>query len=160
MKIVFLDIDGVMNHRNYMVRSRMHNLQEFCPVAVRNLREIIKKTGAKIVVSSTWRKGGWMELKRIMSCYDLDTYLFGMTPVFEEQIRGNEIEYYIHRYQIHHKDDPIESFVILDDDKDMGDLLIYLIHCKEYIGLTDERREEAILRLNANQSYWEPDERQ
>jgi hypothetical protein len=45
-------------------------------------------------------------------------------------------------------DGEVQSFVILDDDDDMGDLLPRLVHCKNYSGLTDERREEAIRMLN------------
>jgi hypothetical protein len=140
MKLIFLDIDGVMNHRNYIVRSRLHELQEFCPIAVRNLREIIKRTGAKIVLSSTWRQGRTMkQLKTLFSCYDLDQYLIGKTPYLEDQIRGNEIKQFLDNVF-----EPVESFVILDDDKDMGELLPHLVHCINFSGLTDERREEAI----------------
>lgn len=142
MKLIFLDIDGVMNHRNYMVRSRLHRAQEFCPIAVRNLREIIKRTHSKIVVSSTWRKHGHAEIRAVLSWYDLHQYLFGITPVINDEIRGKEIQAFIDRYC-----NSVESFIILDDDSDMGELLPRLIHCKNYSGLTDERREEAIKKL-------------
>ncbi|MFK7695673.1 HAD domain-containing protein [Paenibacillus sp. HJGM_3] len=144
MKLIFLDIDGVMNHRDYMVRSRLHHMQEFCPVAVRNLREIVKRTGAKIVLSSTWRK--FKDIYHVMTCYDLDQYVIGKTPVIEDVIRGIEIKQFMDELN-----KPIESYVILDDDDDMGDLLPHLVHCKDYSGLTDERREEAIALLNREQ---------
>jgi hypothetical protein len=57
MKLISLDIYGVMNHPNLFERSRVHQGQGFCPVAVQNLREIIKRTGVHIILSSTWRKG-------------------------------------------------------------------------------------------------------
>jgi hypothetical protein len=96
MKLIFLDIDGVMNHRNYMIRSRLHHLQEFCPVAVRNLREIVKRTNAKIVISSTWRK--FKDMDFVMSCYDLDQYVIGKTSVIEDVIRGVEIQRYLDNF--------------------------------------------------------------
>lgn len=148
MKLIFLDIDGVMNHRNYMVRSKLHQMQEFCPVAVRNLREIIKRTDAKIVISSTWRK--FKDIGYVMSCYDLDKYVIGKTPVLEDEIRGKEIQRYI---DVNFTKNGLDTqIVILDDDDDMGELLPRLVHCKDYSGLTDERREEAIQLLNACQS--------
>lgn len=144
MKLIFLDIDGVMNHRNHMTRSRLHRMQEFCPVAVRNLREIIKRTGAKIVLSSAWRKGSSVkEIRDLFSWYDLHRYVVGKTPVIHEAIRGKEIQAYLDTCER-----KIESFIIIDDDKDMGELLPWLIHCKDYSGFTtDERREQAIQLL-------------
>jgi hypothetical protein len=144
VKLIFLDIDGVMNHRNHMVRSRLHRLQEFCPIAVRNLREILKRTDAKIVLSSTWRKGSTaLEIKDLFSCYDLGHYVVGKTPVIDEEIRGLEIQAYLDT-----SERKVESFIIIDDDKDMGELLPRLIHCKDFSGLTtDERRELAIQML-------------
>jgi hypothetical protein len=53
MKLIFLDIDGVMNYRTHFVGSSQHQGQEFSPLAVRNHGEIIKDTGVKIVLSST-----------------------------------------------------------------------------------------------------------
>jgi len=140
MKLIFLDIDGVMNHRNFFQRSRLHELQEFCPYAVRNLREVIKITGARIVISSTWRKGRTMkQLKELFSWYDLDQYLIGKTPVLNGEIRGIEIQSYLDAFK-----HPVESFVILDDDRDMGHLLPFLVHCSPISGFDDQKRVEAI----------------
>jgi hypothetical protein len=145
MKFIFLDIDGVMNHHNHMVRSRHHFSYEFCPVAVQNLREIIKRTGAYIILSSTWRKGMHViDIRILFNHYDLGQYVIGATPVFHDQIRGNEIKDLLNRL-----DEPPESIVILDDDADMGELMPYLVQCKDYCGLTtDELRERAVQMLN------------
>lgn len=144
MKLIFLDIDGVMNHRNYMVRSRLHAMQEFCPIAVRNLREIIKRTNANIVISSTWRK--FKDIDHVMSCYDLHRYVVGKTPILEDEIRGNEIKLFMEQF-IDRTGVKPDSFIILDDDDDMGTLTPRLIHCEGYSGLTDELREKAIEML-------------
>jgi hypothetical protein len=119
-------------------------MQEFCPIAVRNLREILKRTGAYIVLSSTWRKGySLQEIKDLFACYDLGHYVVGKTPVIDEAIRDLEIQAYLDTCE-----QKIESFIIIDDDKDMGELLPRLIHCKDYSGLTtDDRREQAIQML-------------
>ena len=47
MKIIFLDIDGVLNTYNSMDR--------FCPKAVSCLNEFVQESGAKVVISSSWR---------------------------------------------------------------------------------------------------------
>lgn len=145
MKLIFLDIDGVMNHRKHFVRSRLHEGQEFCPIAVRNLREIIKRTGAKVVVSSTWRKMGPTRMKNILRSYDMHQYFYGITPVIDEVIRGIEIKQFLDSCS-----DEIESFVILDDDDDMGDFMNKLVQTSNIDGLNDDRREEAIRVLTAS----------
>ena len=43
----------------------------------------------------------------------------------------------------------VTRFVILDDDKDMLDLLPHLVHCDNRQGVTDELASEVIRRLNA-----------
>lgn len=56
MKIIFLDIDGVLNSRMY---DRMRNWNEQTDIDETRLpliKEIVDATGAKIVLSSTWRK--------------------------------------------------------------------------------------------------------
>ncbi len=52
MKLVFLDIDGVLD-----VFSSKSYLQTLLPGAVERLRRIVERTVAKIVVISTWRFG-------------------------------------------------------------------------------------------------------
>jgi hypothetical protein len=147
MNIVFLDIDGVMNHANHFVRSNKHQLQEFCPRSEKNLKRIIQECDAKIVVSSTWRKGDTLQSIRkwLFSHYDLETYVIGLTPILSyDDIRGNEIKAYVENAG--HK---ITKFVILDDDKDMGELMDHLVQTDYRWGLTDEKCEEAIRILKS-----------
>lgn len=47
MKIIFLDIDGVLNYENS--KSKVEEEK------VKLLKEIVDKTGAEIVLSSDWR---------------------------------------------------------------------------------------------------------
>lgn len=55
MKVIFLDLDGVLAV-NYQQEDDYGS--GFHPAFVANLKSIIDATGAKIVVSSSWRKGG------------------------------------------------------------------------------------------------------
>lgn len=148
VKLIFLDIDGVMNHRGYFVRSDKHHLQAFCPRSVQNLKLILEATGAKIIVSSTWRKL-WPSTRKMKSelfrHYGLDRFIYGRTPVLDDVIRGVEIQRFLDQYHW-----PVERFVILDDDDDMGDLLPHLVQTsfEGDGGITDEVRDRAIELLN------------
>lgn len=56
MRVIFLDIDGVLND----VHSRTRSPSGFIGIdddKVRVLRQIVKQTGAKIVLTSTWKRG-------------------------------------------------------------------------------------------------------
>lgn len=55
MKVIFLDIDGVMVTEK-SVRG-YHDTERFLPSAVENLDDIVRRTGAKIVITNTWRIG-------------------------------------------------------------------------------------------------------
>lgn len=62
MKVIFLDFDGVMDTAYY---GHVHGKEDlpnsdefgtvFDPNCVRSLKEIIDKTGAVIVVTSSWK---------------------------------------------------------------------------------------------------------
>lgn len=77
MKIIFLDIDGVlalMHKKHDEYGSLFH--EEF----VNNLKTIIDKTGAKIVVSSSWRKSGLIEMKNLWKYRNLPGEIIDTTP--------------------------------------------------------------------------------
>ncbi|MES5838035.1 HAD domain-containing protein [Bacillus cereus group sp. MG11] len=146
MNLIFLDIDGVLNHSNYFVRSKQHMLQAFCPKALANLKEILEKCDAKIVVSSTWRKlGSTKTLKKaIFSHYGLQKYIVGRTPELRGEPRGAEIQAFIDDFR-----KPIDKFIIIDDGDDMLHLTDRLILTSPYEdGLNEIKREEAIQLLN------------
>lgn len=52
--VVFLDIDGVLN--TLALCSQPGGRERFSPAAVMALKEILKRTSAKIVISSSWRE--------------------------------------------------------------------------------------------------------
>lgn len=70
MKIVFLDIDGVLNCQTD--KDRIHGCLGINDLKVKRLRKIIKETRAKIVLTSTW-KSGWEE--NLDDCNSYGRYL-------------------------------------------------------------------------------------
>ena len=144
MKIVFLDIDGVIctqeeifhdpekkksgeiKIEDYMRRVDGKWLHMFSPVAVAALNHITNTTGAKLVISSTWRNKGVDRLKIHFKEQGVTGEIIGITPyVYNEEhkckMRGGEIQVWLD------KNPGVESFVILDDDSDMLHLLPRLV---------------------------------
>jgi hypothetical protein len=164
MKIIFLDIDGVLNSgdnlRALHYLKIQHNYGEandefgqlFDERCVRNLTGIIQATGAKIVMSSTWKMYGLENMQAMWEKRNLPGKLIGITPngtcaEFAERHyhpgvdRGYEIQQWI-------EDHPeIEGYVILDDDSDM---LPYqkFVKCNFNYGLTYSDAQYAIEILN------------
>lgn len=73
MRLIFLDIDGVLNHQKFYTRMPLKERIEsrrflndewgevFCPVSTALLNDLITKTGAKVVISSTKRSTKYLK---------------------------------------------------------------------------------------------------
>lgn len=118
MKIIFLDVDGVLNNINYTKKCYKKNgkksMSMYCtpfdPKCLKNLAKIVKKTGAKIVLSSTWRiyKSHIYVLEARLAEYGLRIY--DKTDNIN-MIRGVEIKEWLKS----HRD--IENYVVIDDEE-------------------------------------------
>lgn len=154
MKILFCDIDGVLNRCG-------KSIKHFEEDKILLLKSIVEQTGCEIVLSSTWRKSEH-NLKAVKKlCKNrLGKELFGVTPIGDTLIdglwravpRGEEIGQWL-------SENPVDSFeqalndseinyVILDDDSDMGELSDKLALTKSFVGLTPEIAQEVIRRMN------------
>ncbi len=123
---IFVDIDGVLNTRNHLVRQQKNTGQcsgkIWCPIACNNLRRLCKNYGARIVVSSTWRHYYDLDgLKWYFSENGIDEeYIIGTTPADASQpdgqnyCRGHEIADWLRDNA-----SPNPSYLILDDTPDM-----------------------------------------
>ena len=115
IKVIFLDIDGVLNvipQGNDRFGAIFH--EHF----VDNLKRIIDETGAKIVISSTWRMSGLPGMIEMWEERNLPGEVIGITPNFMWRTgstlqRGKEIDAYLDEHP------EIEKYVIIDDDSDM-----------------------------------------
>jgi len=130
MKIIFLDIDGVLNSDTWEESDEHINGKYpenmFDPKAVNLLNKIIKETGAKIVLTSTWRlKYSLVEMTKLFIKIGLKCDLIGCTPDLKKDndytLRGNEILKWCkdNRRIIGTKYLNYTDFIILDDNSDM-----------------------------------------
>lgn len=120
-KIIFLDIDGVLN---VIGQGRDEFGQTWHPHFMDNLRWIIEQTGAKIVISSTWRMSGLSEMQRMWRHRNLAGEVVGITPHVVEVSEETGIEYLDdvdrgHEIQQYIKDHDVKTYCIIDDDNDM-----------------------------------------
>jgi 2-hydroxy-3-keto-5-methylthiopentenyl-1-phosphate phosphatase len=129
MKVIFLDFDGVLNHEKFY-RGRFdkrydldyvevpHPYSEIDPECVSILNYIIEKTGALVVLSTSWRHSGTDYCIDILLNRGFKGDVIDRTPDFWESwsVRGNEIQHWI---DTNRSKEGIESYVILDDDSDM-----------------------------------------
>ena len=144
MKVIFLDVDGVLNNDGYFERTKneKQNRIELDDENIKCLKEIIDLTGAKVVVTSTWKE------LRIYS--KLISYLktFGI-EVYDKTIhmsynRGDEIRKYLSTHEI-------DNFIILDDEifKDFNELISHLVKTDFYnVGLTEKHKTLALKLMN------------
>lgn len=123
MKIIFLDIDGVLN---VMCQDFDKYGQLFHQNLVDNLEYIIKKTDAKIVISSTWRYSGLITMKNMWKDRNLPGEVIDITidpwnlikkgifglKYYDDVDRGYEIQDWL-------DNNNVENYVIIDDDTDM-----------------------------------------
>jgi hypothetical protein len=118
MKVLFLDIDGVLNsHRTAIAFGGYpHDVtgeerDRFDEVGLALIRGIVKEAKAEVVLSSSWRIG--MSYEHIGTCLGLP--IIGATPQkwSNEQVRGHEIAEWLDAHP------EVECYVIVDDDSDM-----------------------------------------
>ena len=151
-KIIFLDIDGVLVlYPGSQSHAANNTNKVFSKCAMENLKKIIDKTNAAIVMSSSWRL--FREYAGIyrneLAKYGIDTArIVGCTinmagdckdiiadPVL---LRSHEIKDYVERHEL-------KNYIILDDF-DLDDKE-HLIKTNMHFGLTDELAELAIESL-------------
>jgi hypothetical protein len=159
-KIVFLDIDGVLNTRDWHSRMTKDTPRDefgwvFDPVAVENLAHIINETGANIVVSSSWKYLGMTKLKEMWDIRNLPGDLLDITPnTISDEIllnanldeielgvcRGNEIKEWLSK----HKGE-VSNYVIIDDFDDLlPEQMCHAVITNTLIGITESDAEKAI----------------
>ena len=127
MKVIFLDFDGVI--------TTMKSRWNLCKEKMAFVKEIVDKTGAKIVISSSWRHSTLESTLDYITTLG-NAFVHNVTFLMPEDVvgvtdriyyhkcsdkekheyhvcRGVEIEHYLYEHP------EIKNYVILDDDSDM-----------------------------------------
>lgn len=168
MKILFLDIDGVLNS-DELFRSfeqaqaryeatngegrklfdMIHMETMLDPKLVANLNKVIEATSCKVCLSSSWRTHVELDLMQTMlENKGFIGQLISKTPKRRNDwgVRGLEINDWLEDFTMEHGD--LESFAIVDDNDDMEPHMAHLVQTDMAEGLTEEKADELIARLN------------
>lgn len=152
MRILFLDIDGVLNTSDF----RDCFGQVMSPRLVRNLLKVLRETGAQIVLSSSWR----FELEDVFKAFecsgfvdcltredvdDLVTSVVDITPDLDQLDRSREVAAWVEWYNP-------KSWVAVDD------LVLSLpdanfIQTSDTCGLDEQTAQRLIGRFKALDSW-------
>lgn len=148
MKVIFLDIDGVLiSRRTHMLKPGMNDpdLGIFDAGAIRELNRLAATVDAHIVISSSWRRHYTQTvLVRLLKDFGLEAPVIGYTPSMPAlQIRPDEISAWLGEHAALFTE-PVEAFVILDDDYDMGDLTSRAVQVTSEYGLQAKDVDRAI----------------
>jgi hypothetical protein len=120
------------------------------------LNQLVSATGAKIVISSSWRHV-WdhdeIEQMLVSKGFKHQGSIIDQTPESVGGFRGKEIEDWIalhsERRVVDEEQMPIESFVILDDNNDFTTTQQqHFVHTNPKTGLTQQDVKKAIGILN------------
>ena len=170
MKVVFLDLDGVLNTEDYFASLKDKGLPTedsfgnlFSPEAIENLRKIIEAMDAQIVVSSSWRFAGLGTLKQMWKERSLPGNLYDITSlnVADDYIRAHmedqSFDFYeamtsaremeISAWLQEHPE--VTNYVILDDLESFRQPEAHLVQINPKTGIATDDAERVITILNA-----------
>lgn len=165
MKVLFLDFDGVLNSNRYYEQHKNDSETGVVidPVRLGYLRQIVEATGAKIVLSTSWREhwqpdeascgAAGREINRIFGEQGLSVYdktegrQMGEKPYDARVERGGEITRWLEAHP------QVTDYVVIDDMAFEDGLFEgHNVRTAGYRGgLTEDDVREAIRLLNHEQ---------
>lgn len=169
MKVILLDIDGVLNKDS--TKERFEGLIFLEDEKIQLLKELIDQTGAEVVLSSTWRRG-WYLKEHMPNLNESDLADIRLFEALENKLaehgitllsytddfglRGEEIDAWLKQWQ----GEPIDAYVILDDmdGREMRPHSRYLVQTSFWDGLLPKHVKKAVKILNAGDPVAETEE--
>ena len=141
MKLIFLDIDGVIatpRTGNRIDRTLMERAIE-----------IATRTGASIVISSSWKEETLEKTLRKLPAA-LREHIIGQTPNLNnvETLKSREIDSFLNWFERQHE--LVENYIIIDDEYEGFSFqkIVHLVKTETYEGLTEENVKLAIRKLS------------
>lgn len=120
MRILFLDVDGVLNCA--FTKEKIDGCLFVMDSKIELLKEIVDRTGVKIVLSSTWRQG-WYDLEHGINSRDVKHFIalrdklaeYGLkflsrTPVHTTDERGAEIAEWLENWRVPYDEETTKWF--------------------------------------------------
>ncbi|HEY5854789.1 MAG TPA: HAD domain-containing protein [Aldersonia sp.] len=138
MKVLFLDIDGVVNKVG--THARYRDSVAIDPFLAFRIGKIVVETGCQVVLSSTWRL--FPDLRRAVEEYVTD--ILDVTPIVAGDFRGDEVRAWLAGHP------EVSRYAILDDGNDFHDDQP-LFQTTWLTGITDEIAQRVIEYLNADE---------
>jgi hypothetical protein len=141
-KVLFLDIDGVLNSKLFYkyIYKPENGESRFDPYCVILVKRLIEEFSLKIVISSTWRNGPVNRLMKELNENNLIDYLHKdwHTPVVRRLSRGNEIKLWLDSHP------EVKDYLILDDSEKLLDhQMSRFVKTSTYLGMVQERYHHA-----------------
>lgn len=119
IKVLFLDIDGVLNTDRQHWHCQMNGITpvdefgyEFDHKAVDNLATILEETGAEIVISSSWKFLGLQTLQKMWEDRKLPGTILDIMS--DGKSKGWEIDEWLMECE-----SQVNRYAIIDDENDM-----------------------------------------
>ena len=140
MRVLFLDIDGVLNHGETDTYFECEKVEI--------LNKILTTTDANLVVTSTWRLGATPEeMDQLLASKGvIPGRVIGVTPDLDDR-RAQEIQEWLKEWSQRYE---VEKIVILDDRTDLDLLNNVLVKTTRTLGLTEQDATLAIQYLIAS----------
>ena len=140
MKVLFLDIDGVLNSTRLMLNLKDAGIDfrhyiHMDPLSMSVLNRILKESGAKVVISSSWRIAYPLSfIRSVMEQNGFVGEVIDCTPKGHNfgRVRGDEIAHWLKQHP------EVTHFAIVDDDSDMSHLMHKLVQTRHATGLLEE----------------------
>jgi hypothetical protein len=111
MKVIFLDIDGVLNCKKTRNPRKFPYVVD--PKLVRRFKRLLDRTGAKVVLSSTWR----YDPAGLFSARRAGIPFMDVTPDMPKRPRRDEVLTWLKQHP------RVKRYAIIDDEDDELDKL-------------------------------------
>lgn len=142
MRVLFLDVDGVLNRTGFRPDETVGLRSWIEPELARRLSDVLLATRASVVMSSDWRLHRELDMLRDeLRAAGIEATLIGATPELAGQPRWREIEAWMVEHQVDR-----EAVVIVDDAHDMGKLAERFVRTSPLNGL-DAQAAQAVVSL-------------
>lgn len=154
MKVIFLDVDGVLNSYTFATEMldaegvSIYNKDILDDRCLACLKQIVQRTGAEIVLSSTWRKTADSRSNLTSQLEKYGLSIHSDTPITNGS-RGDDISAWFDQ----HRGIPIEAYIVLDDNSDVGIHTLHLVRTSIFDGgLQTKHIRQAVDALQCNEN--------